>query len=70
MVLDRLQLLTGWLIFDRQPLGQVLGLAWAMTAAALAVLMIFVAPTWALVVLAVNVAVIWALLADVGEFAT
>jgi len=70
LVLGALQVLTAWLIFDRQPLGQVLGLVWATLGAALAVFMIFVAPTWALVVLGVNAAVIWALLADVGDFET
>lgn len=68
LILGAVQLLTAWLIYDRRPLGQILGVIWAAISASLAVFIIFVAPWWALAVLAIDVAVIWALLAYPGEF--
>ncbi|MGH9230109.1 MAG: DUF7144 family membrane protein [Acidimicrobiales bacterium] len=70
IIVGALQLLTSFLIFGRNPIGQVLGVFFAAISASLAVFMIFVAPIWALVVLALDVAVIWALLANPEEWGT
>src|SRR5262245_21364401 len=63
LILGIVQLVTAWLIYSRNPIGQMLGLLWAFIAASLSVLMIFVAPIWALVVLGINIIVIYALVA-------
>jgi hypothetical protein len=68
LILGIVQLVTAWLIFDRNPLGQMLGLVWAFIGASLSVFMIFVAPLWALAVLGINVLVIWALTSNTEEF--
>jgi hypothetical protein len=68
LILGIVQLVTAWLIYSRNPIGQMLGLLWAFIAASLSVLMIFVAPIWALVVLGLNVIVIYALVAHTEEF--
>lgn len=68
IIVGALQIVTAWLIFARNPLGQIAGIIWAAISASLAVFMIFVAPIWALVVLALDVAVIWALLTYSEEF--
>jgi hypothetical protein len=70
LILGTLQFITAWLIYQRSPLGQTLGLIWAFVIASLSVFMIFVAPIWALVVMGLCVTVIWALTAfpeDFGE---
>jgi hypothetical protein len=70
LILGALQIITAWLIYQRSPLGQTLGLIWAFIIASLSVFMIFVAPIWTLVVMALSVTVIWALTAfpeDFGE---
>ena len=66
LILGIVQLVTAWLIWTRHPLGQMLGLIWAFISASLSVLMIFVAPEWALVVLALSILVIYALVGDRG----
>ena len=68
LILGIVQLVTAWLIYSRNPIGQMLGLLWAFIAASLSVLMVFVAPIWALVVLGINVLVIYALVAHTEEF--
>jgi hypothetical protein len=68
LILGIVQLVTAWLIYSRNPIGQMLGLLWAFIAASLSVLMIFVAPIWALVVLGINIIVIYALVAHTEEF--
>jgi hypothetical protein len=68
LILGVVQLVTAWLIYSRNPIGQMLGLLWAFIAASLSVLMIFVAPIWALVVLGINIIVIYALVAHTEEF--
>ena len=68
LIIGVLQLVTAWLIYQRSPMGQVLGLVWAFIVASLAVLMIFVAPIWALVVVGLSVAVIYVLTAFPEEF--
>jgi len=68
LIIGVLQIVTAWLIYQRSPLGQTLGLIWAFVVASLSVFMIFVAPEWALVVMALSVTVIWALTAFPGEF--
>jgi hypothetical protein len=68
LIIGILQLVTSWLIYQRSPMGQVLGLVWAFIVASLAVLMIFVAPIWSLVVVGLSVAVIYALTAFPEEF--
>src|SRR5918995_1853555 len=70
LILGALQLVTAWLIYERSPGGQTLGIIWAAVIASFSVFMIFVAPIWALVVMALSVTVIWALTAfpeDFGE---
>lgn len=70
LIIGVVQLITAWLIYQRSPVGQTLGLIWAFVVAALSVFMIFVAPIWALVVMGLSVTVIWALTAfpeDFGE---
>jgi hypothetical protein len=68
LIIGVLQIVTAWLIYQRSPLGQTLGLLWAFIVASLSVFMIFVAPEWALVTMALSVAVIWALTAFPGDF--
>ena len=68
LIIGVLQLVTSWLIYQRNPMGQVLGLIWAFIVAALAVMMIFVAPIWALVVVGLSVVVIYALTGFPEEF--
>jgi hypothetical protein len=68
IIVGALQVITAFLIFGRNPIGQILGVLFAAISASLAVFMIFVAPIWALVVLALDVAVIWALLANPEEW--
>jgi hypothetical protein len=68
IIAGALQIVTAWLIFARNPLGQIAGVIWAAISGSLAVFMIFVAPLWALAVLALDVAVIWALLTSSEEF--
>ena len=70
LIIGVLQVVTAWLIYQRSPLGQTLGLIWSFVIASLSVFMIFVAPIWALIVMALSVTVIWALTAfpeDFGE---
>jgi hypothetical protein len=70
LIIGALQFVTAWLIYQRSPTGQMLGLIWAAITASLSVFMIFVAPAWAAVVLALSVAVIYGLTAfpeDFGE---
>lgn len=68
LILGIVQLVTAWLLWTRHPLGQMLGLIWAFISASLSVLMIFVAPEWAIVVLAMSIAVIYALVGNTEEF--
>jgi hypothetical protein len=68
LLLGIVQLVTAWLIYSRNPLGQMLGLLWAFISASLSVLAIFVIPEWAIVVLAINILVIYALVAHTEEF--
>jgi hypothetical protein len=68
LIIGVLQFVTAWLIYQRSPIGQVLGLIWAAITASLSVFMIFVAPIWALVVMGLSVAVIYALTAYPEEF--
>src|SRR5262245_14838144 len=68
LILGIVQLVTAWLIWTRHPLGQMLGLIWAFIGASLSVLMIFVAPIWALIVLGINIIVIYALVGASEEF--
>lgn len=68
LILGVVQLVTAWLIWTRHPLGQMLGLIWAFISASLSVLMIFVAPIWALIVLGINILVIYALVGGTEEF--
>ncbi len=68
LIIGVLQVITAWLIYQRSPLGQTLGLIWAFVIASLSVFMIFVAPIWALVVMGLSVTVIWALTAFPEEF--
>ncbi len=68
LIIGVLQVITAWLIYQRSPLGQTLGLIWAFVIASLSVFMIFVAPIWALVVIGLSVTVIWALTAFPEEF--
>jgi hypothetical protein len=70
IIVGALQLVTAFMIFGRNPIGQVLGVFFAAISASLAVFMIFVAPIGALVVLALDVAIIWALLANPEEWDT
>ena len=68
LIIGVLQFVTAWLIYQRAPIGQMLGLVWAAITASLSVFMIFVAPIWALVVMGLSVAVIYALTAFPEEF--
>jgi hypothetical protein len=68
VIIGVLQIITAWLIYQRSPVGQTLGLIWAFIVAALSVFMIFVAPIWSLVVMGLSVTVIWALTAFPEEF--
>jgi len=68
LILGAVQLVTAWLIYQRSPVGQTLGLIWAFVIASLSVFMIFVAPIWALIVMALSVTIIWALTAFPEEF--
>jgi hypothetical protein len=68
LIVGAVQLVTAWLIYQRSPVGQTLGLIWAFVVGALSVFMIFVAPIWALIVMALSVTVIWALTAFPEEF--
>ena len=68
LIIGVLQVVTSWLIYQRSPVGQTLGLIWAFVIASLSVFMIFVAPIWALVVIGLSVTVIWALTAFPEDF--
>jgi hypothetical protein len=68
LIIGALQIVTAWLIYERSPVGQTLGLIWAFIVASLSVFMIFVAPIWALVVIGLSVTVIWALTAFPEDF--
>jgi hypothetical protein len=68
LIIGVLQVVTAWLIYQRSPLGQTLGLIWSFVIASLSVFMIFVAPIWALVVMGLSVTVIWALTAFPEDF--
>jgi hypothetical protein len=68
LIVGALQIITAWLIYQRSPVGQILGLVWAFITASLSVFMIFVAPIWALIVLGLSVSVIYGLTAFPEEF--
>lgn len=68
LIIGVLQVVTAWLIYQRSPLGQTLGLIWSFVIASLSVFMIFVAPIWALVVMGLSITVIWALTAFPEDF--
>jgi hypothetical protein len=68
LIIGILQVITAWLIYQRHPLGQTLGLIWAFVIASLSVFMIFVAPIWSLIVMGLSVTVIWALTAFPEDF--
>lgn len=64
-----LQLLTGYLILVRHPIGLMFGVAWAVVSATLTIFTIFSVPLYALMVLALEVLIIYALLENADEFA-
>jgi hypothetical protein len=68
LILGVVQLVIAVLIFMRHPMGQILGVAWAVLSASLTVFIIFVAPLWALSVLAIDMLVIYALLVHPEEW--
>ena len=68
LILGVLQLGTGVLILQRNPIGQVAGVTIAAISATMTVFLIFVYPLWALTVLLVDMLVIYGLLAHADEF--
>jgi hypothetical protein len=64
-----LQILTGYLILVRHPIGLMFGVAWAVVSATLTVFSIFTFPLYAILVLALEVLIIYALLENADEFA-
>ena len=64
-----LQILTGYLILVRHPIGLMFGVAWAVVSATLTVFSIFQYPIYALLVLALEVLIIYSLLDNADEFA-
>jgi hypothetical protein len=69
IIIGALQVLTGVLIFQRSELGRWLGVLWATLAAALTVMVIFVAPLWTAVVITFEVLIIYALVVRWDETA-
>ncbi len=68
LILGVVQLVIAALIAQRHPLGQMLGVLWAVLSASLTVFLIFVAPWWALTVIFVDMLMIYALLVHPEEF--
>ena len=68
LILGVVQVAIAVLIAQRHPLGQMLGVAWAVLSASLTVFLIFVAPLWSLTVLFIDMLVIYALLVHPEEF--
>jgi hypothetical protein len=64
-----LQVLTGYLILVRHPIGLMFGVAWAVVSATLTVFSIFTYPLYAILVLALEVLIIYSLLENADEFA-
>ena len=64
------QILTGVLIFRRNPWGLWLGVGFAGLSAMLTVIVMFVFPLWALAVLAIDFLVLFGLLTQSDEFLT
>jgi hypothetical protein len=69
IIIGALQVLTGVLIFQRSELGRWLGVLWATLAAALTVMVVFVAPLWTAVVITFEVLIIYALVVRWDETA-
>lgn len=64
LVVGVIQMVVAYLIYQRSPFGQSLGIGWAAFNVALAAFVIFVVPIYALTVVAVNMAIINALSVD------
>jgi hypothetical protein len=64
LVVGAIQMVVAYLIFQRSPFGQSIGIGWAAFNVALAAFVIFVVPIYALTVVAVNMAIIHALAQD------
>ncbi len=62
------QLITGILLFSRNPTGAIIAIIGALVSASFAVFIIFVAPLWAIAVLALDVGIIWIIGANSEEF--
>ena len=62
------QILTGVLIFQRNPWGLWLGVAFAGLSAMLTVIVMFVFPLWAIAVLTIDFLVLFGLLTNSDEF--
>jgi hypothetical protein len=69
LIIGVVQIVVGVMIYQRHPLGQILGLVWAFLNATLAVFLIFSFPLWAILIVGLNVLVIYALTAKPEEFA-
>ena len=69
LIIGIVQIVVGVMIYQRHPLGQILGLVWAFLNATLAVFLIFSFPLWAILIVGLNVLVIYALTAKPEEFA-
>jgi hypothetical protein len=64
------QIITGVLIFQRNPWGLWLGVGFAGLSGLLTVIVIFVFPLWAIAVLTIDFLVLFALLTESDEFLT
>ena len=68
LVVGIVQIVTGVLIFQRNPWGLWLGVAFAAFSALMTVIVMFVFPLWALAVLTIDFLVLFGLLTQSDEF--
>jgi hypothetical protein len=68
LIVGVLQMITGYLIYQRSLAGLYMGVTWAVISASLTVFIIWSAPIWGLVVLAINMLIIFGLTDNADEF--
>ncbi len=64
------QLITAILLFSRSTMGAIIAITGALVSASFTVIIIFVAPRWAIAVLALDLGIIWIITANMDEFGT
>ena len=62
------QLITAILLFSRSTMGAIIAITGALISASFTVIIIFVAPLWAIAVLALDLGIIWIITANMDEF--